>query len=668
VLARRSPRAVLVVLAFSLSAAHASLAIAAAAPPAHPPAPIKTPAPAGTPPKPVTHPRPPDPHADPMHAIALAEDQRRGSDGVLAGYLEHTEPAVRARAALAVGRLQDSTAVPALIPRLKDTSIEVRREAAFALGQIGHRSAREALERQLDDPDTELRQLALEALGKLGDKAATLRVAKFLSDANPALRGTAAVALWRLADSTAINLLIARTEDPDPGVRWRVLWALEKIVSPNVIVLRAALRIEDPDPLVRSFAARTIGRQKAPRGSVYLLGALDDPDVGVVVNAIRGLQMIADTTCSTCGTALEHGLTHAHPYVRYSAATALGDRFAWVRLDSTGTRRLRDALFGRLHDSDAATRGASAKALLARFGADAIADVEPVLADTSMVARVAALDGLKDVTGSPKAAERLRASLSPSHALLERMTAAEALGERHDAQASKLLRAGLSDTTLLYVASCVTGLASAGDSASVPLLLKTYRAHARDGEPDVRLAIQDALKTLRRTSIADSLERASPGRLRFPSPDSTLLGQPATEKGAVLHTSKGDIEWAFYGGDAPETVRNFVRLARRGWFDGDVFHRVVPNFVIQDGDPTGTGSGGPGYTIRCEYNRLHYEAGQVGMALSGKDTGGSQWFITHSPQLHLDGRYTIFARVVRGMDVVQHVTQGDRILSVEILK
>ena len=118
--------------------------------------------------------------------------------------------------------------------------------------------------------------------------------------------------------------------------------------------------------------------------------------------------------------------------------------------------------------------------------------------------------------------------------------------------------------------------------------------------------------------------------------------------------------------EAVQTVKNFVALARRGYFDGLFVHRVVPNFVIQDGDPTGTGSGGPGYTIRCEYNHLRYDAGAVGMALSGKDTGGSQWFITHSPQPHLNGRYTIFAHVVRGMDVVGRIVQGDRILKVEL--
>src|SRR6185503_16111313 len=116
------------------------------------------------------------------------------------------------------------------------------------------------------------------------------------------------------------------------------------------------------------------------------------------------------------------------------------------------------------------------------------------------------------------------------------------------------------------------------------------------------------------------------------------------------------------------TVKNFIVLAKKGYFNGLRVHRVVPDFVIQDGDPTGTGSGGPGYTIRCEYNRLQYVPGMVGMALSGKDTGGSQWFINHSPQMHLNGRYTIFARVTRGMDVVNATTQGTVIRSVEILR
>src|SRR4030095_14669345 len=164
-----------------------------------------------------------------------------------------------------------------------------------------------------------------------------------------------------------------------------------------------------------------------------------------------------------------------------------------------------------------------------------------------------------------------------------------------------------------------------------------------------------------------SVARPHPVPVRRETESPKDYGTPPSVRGAILHTTRGDIEWSFYGKEAPQTVANFVRLAERRYFDGLAIHRVVPNFVIQDGDPTGTGSGGPGYSIRCEYNRLRYEPGMVGMALAGKDTGGSQWFITHSPQPHLDGRYTIFAHVVRGMDVANKIVQGDRILRVEIL-
>jgi cyclophilin family peptidyl-prolyl cis-trans isomerase len=135
---------------------------------------------------------------------------------------------------------------------------------------------------------------------------------------------------------------------------------------------------------------------------------------------------------------------------------------------------------------------------------------------------------------------------------------------------------------------------------------------------------------------------------------------------AVVRTDKGSFTIELLPDDAPLTVDNFVQLARRGYFNNVTFHRVVPNFVIQGGDPRGDGSGGPGYQIRCEINEVEYERGAVGMALSGKDTGGSQWFVTHSPQPHLDGGYTVFGRVVSGMDVVDSIERGDLIRSVSI--
>lgn len=137
---------------------------------------------------------------------------------------------------------------------------------------------------------------------------------------------------------------------------------------------------------------------------------------------------------------------------------------------------------------------------------------------------------------------------------------------------------------------------------------------------------------------------------------------------AVLATEKGTFTIDFLPEDAPLTVDNFVKLARAGYFNGLEVHRVVPNFVMQDGDSRGDGNGGPGWSIRCEVNMIPYERGAVGMALSGKDTGGSQWFVTHSPQPHLDGGYTVFGKVNEaGMKVVDKIVRGDKILSVRII-
>ena len=146
------------------------------------------------------------------------------------------------------------------------------------------------------------------------------------------------------------------------------------------------------------------------------------------------------------------------------------------------------------------------------------------------------------------------------------------------------------------------------------------------------------------------------------------LGRKKGRVRAIVTTQKGAFTIEFLPEHAPLTVDNFIKLARSGYFNGLEVHRVVANFVMQDGDPRGDGNGGPGWSIRCEMNMIPYERGAVGMALSGKDTGGSQWFVTHSPQPHLDGGYTVFGRVNEtGMKVVDKIVRGDKIISVRIL-
>lgn len=137
---------------------------------------------------------------------------------------------------------------------------------------------------------------------------------------------------------------------------------------------------------------------------------------------------------------------------------------------------------------------------------------------------------------------------------------------------------------------------------------------------------------------------------------------------AEIETNKGVITIEMYPEHAPKTVNNFVFLAREGFYDDVVFHRVIPDFVIQGGDPSGTGRGGPGYRFKDETagNPLVHSAGVISMANSGPDTNGSQFFITHSPQPHLNGRHTVFGKVIDGMDVVNAIRQGDRMEKVAV--
>ena len=134
---------------------------------------------------------------------------------------------------------------------------------------------------------------------------------------------------------------------------------------------------------------------------------------------------------------------------------------------------------------------------------------------------------------------------------------------------------------------------------------------------------------------------------------------------AIMETDKGTIHLELFDHDAPKTVENFVTLSNKGFYDGLAFHRVIPNFMIQGGCPLGTGTGGPGYKIDCEINDHKHEAGTLSMAHAGKNTGGSQFFICHAPQAHLDGVHTTFGKT-EDMDVVNAIAKGDKIVSLKI--
>lgn len=141
---------------------------------------------------------------------------------------------------------------------------------------------------------------------------------------------------------------------------------------------------------------------------------------------------------------------------------------------------------------------------------------------------------------------------------------------------------------------------------------------------------------------------------------------------AIIKTEKGDMTVEFFDKDAPSHVANFIKLSKSGFYDGTVFHRVIPDFVIQGGDPTGTGAGGPGYSIDCELDgeNQYHDRGVLSMAHRGRNTGGSQFFICHSRNntAHLDRNHTCFGKVVENVDVIDDIRQGDKILTIEVIE
>ena len=144
---------------------------------------------------------------------------------------------------------------------------------------------------------------------------------------------------------------------------------------------------------------------------------------------------------------------------------------------------------------------------------------------------------------------------------------------------------------------------------------------------------------------------------------------PVQDIRIILHTSKGDIEATLFASKVPMIVANYLNLARQGFYDGLTFHRVIPNFMIQGGDPTGSGRGGPGYKFADEFDDSlrHSKPGIFSMANSGPNTNGSQFFITHVPTPHLNGKHSVFGEVTKGQDVVNQIAQGDTIIRIEIL-
>ncbi len=688
-----------------------------------------------------------------MIRIVRAEDERRW-DTDLGSLLSDKNPSVRARAALAAGRIGDERAVPLLVSLLQiGKDDDVRAMAAFALGEAESASAAEALLDELSPARTqgELRARVIEALGKIiaalpaaeaqrrSLGAAILSILNSENQVRPNLDRQIVLlgltAVLRARPEGAGKVIAQFLSSAEPRIRADAANALARLRSKDGNEQLRKLLVNDPDPIVRANAARVLGATEDKDAVDGLVDrAKEDSDSRVRVSAIRAIAALKDQEPRVANALasmwcqrklLKAGnlLYHEREAECLELVTALGRAF-----QGTDDEKVLGTLghWGRdLHGSPPELQVAivriSPGTYLANLGDGAAARRKAqntIISDWREASSLA--QGLGEIAALPDSTKNKKQLSAQAETILRAMLDYPRSNVKEDKEAARQEQYALPDALRAFAAfkaidldavlrkhlsepDVVVRATAAELLANLPPTETNTRALAavlpvalteRDSN-DAALAIVDALGkqknqeanvalksvldtsdhlvrrravTLLRTNGAgDFSERIGTVQTTNIAADyRRALARLGKKVLATVNTVKGALIIELLPDEAPLTVDNFVQLAKRGYFKNIKFHRVVPNFVIQGGDPRGDGNGGPGYSIRCEINQEPYDRGAVGMALSGKDTGGSQWFVTHSPQPHLEGGYTVFGRVIAGMDVVDRITRGDVIRSIVI--
>jgi cyclophilin family peptidyl-prolyl cis-trans isomerase/HEAT repeat protein len=614
------------------------------------------------------------------------------------------DPELRALAAFSLGQIGSSYAVTALLGKLENAeeTPAVRARAAEALGKIASNKS------------------SAEPLGNFGIKAIGEILARLLPpvseplSADTEMIGRAAItALLRLKNPALVEPIAAQLRSRSPELRWQAANALARIgegLAPAVPALIAAT--SDQDPLVRAHAARALGVAKDARAVDALVKMLRDPDPAPVAQAVAALGRIGDSHSVDALIAI--GQEQLEAYKSFDrargvppsksllllAGAALGNIKDQRALPFLKSARLADGRVGSSPELEIA---------VARFGEAAFFGIPEkmeldkgdwsatsayaqglgqIASDRSRAALMALLAGPPSGKQDPRATSEILKALAEikqavpdvreillpqlkADDVIVRATAAELLGRLGDngemvlTALQQALKAAHSDR----MNDARIAIIEAASRLGHPISVEVLAGDMRDTDYVVR---RRAAELVRESGVTQNMVKLQIGKAETGHDKAywrrmaELILSPKNPE-AIIHTRKGDIRLELFVQDAPMTVDNFVHLSKKGFYDGLNFMRVVADFVIQGGDPRRDTNGGPDYQIRDEINLHNYVAGTMGMALSGKDTGGSQFFITHSPQPHLDGGYTVFGQVTSGMDVVNRIARDDVIERIEIL-
>jgi cyclophilin family peptidyl-prolyl cis-trans isomerase/HEAT repeat protein len=674
--------------------------------------------------------------------LELARDTR---DGALVSRARiHADPSVRARALVALGRIQDLDTAPTVAEALADPVPSVRTAAAFAAGELAlawepvpdvvrQKLAQALLTAEAKESDAAAQLAELEALGRVRTPESLERLSERLvlrTKESPERATRAALSLGVAvrakapAPASAGPRLEALAGSYLPGTRWAVIYALGQF---KVSAARAALlnALGDSDSEVRAVALEGLAEVVQPEDLEALRPRLKDDDGRVVAEAVRTLLKAAEKCAlgpcpplevladlgpridavgpGTLGQLAPPLLALAQSQVPEGGRRFLTDFRSRLRVAQAAAGEplrapldwldcrlaaAQDRQRGWLDEIRGCGGGRVAEVRRLRVGLDVVAqsprlpdafvreDWLPLLRHQSPSVRASAVQVAKSAR-KPELARDVQPLLHDDDAVV-RGAAVEVLatlGDKASAREIFLIAEGQHPPAVEVVTSFADALVALRPEGAGPLL----RRWLSDPHAHVRQEAARALTALEGAPVQAPMVPARPEDPPAPPVAAGTLWRIETARGPVLIHPLVE--------EAPHTVAQLSRLARAGFFRGLTFHRVVPDFVIQGGDPRGDGEGGPGFTLPCEVSNTSYRVsevsntsslpprppttsyrrGTVGMALAGKDTGGSQFFVAMSPQPHLDGRYTVIGTVILGMEALDGLVEGDTLGDMAVL-
>jgi cyclophilin family peptidyl-prolyl cis-trans isomerase/HEAT repeat protein len=629
-----------------------------------------------------------------LRKIADFQDQRLADS--LISYFSSKDPTYRYAAAMAFGSSKQAEGLDSLNRLLKDEIQEVRVAAAYAIGQIGDDRMADGLIRAFERYDT-TKQWAvfngavLEAIGKCGGEKylkSLSTISTYQMNDTLLLEGQA-WGIYRFAlrditneEGTAKMVEFATNASYPNQVRMigaNYLYRAKDIDLTGYDAPIAVAMARDEDPRVRMTLAIALGKTKTDVALDALNNQFNiDRDYRVKCNILRALGNFDYEQAN--GLPLE-ALDHPNPHISKCAAQYFLDngqpqlaRTYWIKAKDTlnweAQLKLYTAANRHLPDYFTTTKNSINLELQQRFRTTennyeraatlmAMAEVgwnyryilENAFLDSSPQVRTACMEAIHHIVYG----QDFRTYFGPSYRRVRQEISTYCMQAFRNGDVGMMYyAAGIYRKPGLNFRNTVDSLGvieQALEELELPKEIETYN---------------EIKKTL---DFFTGRKESEPLKPEYNQPIDWKVLTETEIKEVKMETSKGLIRIALLPEIAPGTVVSFIKLMQQQYFDGKTFHRVVPNFVIQGGCPRGDGFGGLDFTIRSELPYLHYDqAGKVGMASSGNDTEGTQFFITHSPTPHLDGKYTIFAEVVEGMDVVHNIGIGDTIQSVQFVE